>query len=178
LREENDRLKKRFEDLVKLAMENEGLNSRIHQLALDLIQAAGPRVIFEMLDERLREDFAADRVVTLVFGGQAFADGDALPQFCGHRAASREPFKMLLVGGKPLCGQLSQTHKASLFGDLAVPGSTVVLPLSGRGWDGVLAISSNDASRFDHEMGTDFLAYLGDIVTLVLDPWVARSTST
>lgn len=174
LREENDRLKERFEELVKRAMENEDLNSRIHRLALELIELVGPGAIFERLDERLKEDFDADRVVIRVFADRAFDDGDDLPQFTGRGAASREPFKVMLANRKPHCGRLTQAQNASLFGDVAMPGSTVVLPLLGREWDGALAINSRDAARFDREMRTDFLTHLSDIITLVLDPWIAR----
>lgn len=175
LREENGRLKERFEDLVRLAMENEGLNSRIHQLALELMAAAGPQAIFNTLEQRLSEDFDADRVVTLIFAERAFADGEELPQFTGKQAASREPFKAMFVDRKALCGRLNQAQNASLFGDIATPGSTVVLPLLGSGWDGVVAVNSNDTARFDQDMSTDFLTYLSDIVILVLDPWIART---
>ena len=48
------------------------------------------------------------------------------------------------------------------------------MPLKAAQWDGVLAISSHDANRFDANMGTEFLAYLRDVVVLVLAPWIAK----
>ena len=49
------------------------------------------------------------------------------------------------------------------------------MPLTGAHWDGVLVIASDDPDRFEQGMATDFLNYLKDIVSLVLDPWVQRT---
>ena len=48
------------------------------------------------------------------------------------------------------------------------------MPLLGKQWQGVLVIASNDPRRFEPGMSTDFLDYLRDVVTLVIDPWVKR----
>jgi uncharacterized protein len=175
LREENERMKGRFERLVALAKSNEDLIGRIHQLALALMEAAGPEAIFATLSERLAGEFKADRVRALVFARTSFLEPAQVPQFVGRDSAARKPFTELLRVGVPRCGALTEAQTASLFDGGTRGGSAALLPLSGKGWDGLLAISSNDERRFDKNMGTEFLAYLGDIVSLIVDPWVARS---
>ncbi len=175
LRDDNRRMKVRFEELVALATSNENLIKRIHQLALALMEAAGPEAIFATLSGRLAQEFDADRVRTVVCANPAFVDSNLVPEFVGANWPGRTLFTDVLNAKAPKCGELTQAQRASLFpSDTDVIGSAAVLPLSGKGWDGLLIISSEDASRFRHDMGTDFLAYLGDIVSLIVDPWVTR----
>ena len=178
LREENDKLKARFEQFLESARDNETLIRRLHQLALALMEAAGPQAVFGLLEQRLGEDFNADRVSVLVFGAPAFVDSDTVPQFVGPDSSRRAPFASLLAGREALCGRLTQAQLLALFADTAPSGSHVVMPLKAERWDGVLAISSHDAKRFDANMGTEFLAYLRDVVVLVLAPWIANPRPT
>jgi uncharacterized protein YigA (DUF484 family) len=53
-------------------------------------------------------------------------------------------------------------------------GSAAVLPIYGKHWDGILVVVSRDVRRYHAEMGIDLLAHLGDIVGLILNPWVAN----
>lgn len=175
LRDENMRLKARFQDVVSLAKSNENLIKRIHQLVLALMEAAGPKAIFDVLSEKLAHEFAAGSVRTLVFAEPSFVENDPLAEFVGRDTREREPFVDILRSGRPYCGRLSDAQARALMSGDSRMGSAVVLPLSGRSWDGLIIIGSADEQRFNAEMGTEFLAYLGDIVSLVVDPWIARS---
>ncbi len=175
LRSENQRLKTRFHELVRLAESNQQLITRIHQLALLLMEAAGPRAIFATLADNLMRDFDAERVRTLVFAAPGFAESPALPEFVGADSAARGVFRRCLEQRESQCGVLDPDQVAYLFPDVAGAGSAVLLPLGGKSWDGLLVISSDDPKRFNHDMGTEFLTYLGDVVSFIVDPWVARS---
>jgi uncharacterized protein YigA (DUF484 family) len=175
LRDENVRLKARFLEVVSLAKSNEDLIKRIHQLVLALMEAAGPKAIFALLGEKLAHEFAAEYVRTLVFAEPSFVEKDPQAEFVGRRSRERDLFVEILRTGRPYCGKLSDAQAHSLLSVGPRTGSAVVLPLSGRSWDGLIIIGSADEQRFNDEMGTEFLAYLGDIVSLVLDPWISRS---
>lgn len=175
LREENEKLKTRFDALVALAKDNEGVIRRIHQLVLALMETAGPQAIFALLETRLAQDFNADRIVALVFAAPGYVDGQELPQFVGNTSARRAPFAPLLDKRETVCGRLTQAQQRALFTSDGFAGSAVLIPLAGAGWQGLLAIASEESSRFDANMGTEFLAYLGDVVSLVLAPWIART---
>jgi len=175
LREENARLKARFHELVALATSNDELIKRIHQLALMLMEAAGPRAIFTVLRESLARDFKAEHVRTLVFGTPSFEESDAPPEFVGRQCHERELFADVLQSAEPRCARLSEAQVKAVFGSDVRSGSAVLLPLSGKAWDGLLVVSSADPERFNTGMGTEFLAYLGDIASLVIDPWISRS---
>ena len=175
LRTENQRLKTRFHELVRLAESNQQLITRIHQLALLLMDAAGPQAIFATLADNLMRDFNAERVRTLVFAEPAFAESPPLPEFVGTDCNERTLFRRSLEKRESQCGELAAEQTAYLFPDAGSPGSAVLLPLGGKSWDGLLVISSDDPSRFNGDMGTEFLTYLGDVVSFIVDPWVARS---
>jgi len=175
LRDDNARMKARFEQLVALATSNEDLIKRIHNLALALMESVGPEAIFATLSEQLVREFSADRVRTIVIADPAFVDSNLVPEFVGTQWSDRNLFSEIWRTKAPTCGDLTDVQAISVFpNDAQLVKSAAVLPLSGKGWDGLLVISSDDAARFNEDMGTEFLAYLGDIVSLIVDPWVAR----
>ena len=178
LREDNERQKARFDELVALAKTNEDLIKRIHQLALTLMEAAGPEAIFATLTDTLAREFNADSVRTLIFANPSVIDSSRVPEFIGEDCVEREVFAELIKSSSPQCGQLTDSQKQSLFEAGAHGGSAALLPLCGKSWDGLVVVASDDKARFDANMGTEFLAYLGDIVSLIVDPWVARSISS
>lgn len=174
LRDELERVRVRFDELIEQATHNEALIRRIQQLALELMDTAGPHAAFKLLSQRLAEEFRADRVTGLVFAGAAFVDSDDARQFVGADSPRREPFKHALARREPICGRLTQAQTQALFGVEAFDGSHVVMPLTGKTWDGLLVVSSHEATRFESTMGTEFLGFLRDVLTIVLEPWVAK----
>ncbi len=101
LRNDNERMKARFEELVSLAKSNEGLIKRIHQLALALMEAAGTEAIFATLTDRLARELDADRVRTLIFANPSFVDSTALPEFVGSDSSERILFAESLKTRSP-----------------------------------------------------------------------------
>ncbi|MFT4560605.1 MAG: hypothetical protein ACI9BW_000339 [Gammaproteobacteria bacterium] len=175
LRDENRRTKERFDELVAHATSNQALIQRIHELALSLMEAAGPEAIFRTLAHRLTIDFKADQSRSFVFAEPSFIEASQVPEFVGVQSPIRNAFSDILDSMRPCCGPMSDEQSEALI-DQGIPagGSAALLPLSGSNWRGILIVRSDDATRFHVEMGTDFLAYLSDIVSLIIDPWVAK----
>lgn len=172
LREENRKLRQQFDQLVSNARENETLNARIHRLALALIDAAGPQAIFDCLRTQLCDGFGADRVHVRICAEPAFVDAAEVPEFVGGDSDAARAFGAVLDDGTAVCGPLAGDAREAL-GETREP-SAAVLPLVGRNWRGVLVIASDDPGRYQYGMATDFLTYLRDVATLVIDPWVKR----
>ena len=175
LREENSRLKRQFEDLIRHARHNEQLTHKIQSLVLTLMNAVGPQAIFVSLERSMRADFAADRVFSLIFADTAAVDGGNLAQFVGATAAARTPFAQILSARTSSCGALEPAQRKVLYGADEFHGSAVVMPLHGKGWDGVVVTANNDAAHYQAGMGTEFLNYLRESLALVIDPWVQRT---
>ncbi|MEN9728764.1 MAG: hypothetical protein RL434_3130 [Pseudomonadota bacterium] len=172
LREENRALKAQAESFLESARGNERLISKIHALTLALMSAKGPRAVIDLLARGIAEDFGADRVTLLVFA-EARRPSRTTTEFVGRESPRRVPFESLIHSLRTHCGGLDILQMAALFDGSAFEGSHVLLPLRAAEWDGVLAISSHDPARFNAQLATDFLAFLRDVLTLLLSPWVA-----
>lgn len=178
LRDENRQLKSRFRELVNIARENEELSRRMHRLTLRLVEAGSCAQILGSLGNSLQADFAADGITLRVFADPVAGEDVDRPEFAGARSPLRTMFAEALAQRKPYCGRLKHNQQEALFGIRHEEGSeefgsAAVLPLSGKHWEGILVIASRDPRRYHPEMGIDLLAHLGDIVSLILNPWVA-----
>lgn len=159
LRDENHQLRARLHTLVEAARGNEELSARLHTLTMRLLECAGLPELVEILEEALREDFAAEWVsVRLLAAGAVL--GDALA--AGPRL--RELFEGVLQVGDPACGRLRREQLDYLFGGQAGEvGSTALIPLGRNGSVGLLAIGSRDPRRFYPGMGILFLRHFGEL---------------
>ena len=173
LREENARLKKQFEDLIRHARNNEQLTQKIHALLLSLMNAVGLQAIFACLERGLRADFGADRVDFFIFAESAAVDGSTLAAFVGVASAARAAFAPVIGARMSACGVLEDPQRSAL--DSGFKGSAVIMPLIGQGWDGVIVCASNDAKRYSADRGTELLEYLREVATLLIAPWVKRN---
>jgi len=168
LREHNRALKEKFDEIIAIARDNEDLSRRLHRLTLRVLRAPDVREALATLAEGLQADVHADRVVVRVFAaGDARAAGAA--EFVGPEAPERHLFADVLAARRPVCGRLKRLQHEALFEPGAAElGSAVVLPLGGRGWDGVLVIASRDARRYHADLGLDLLGHLADVASLVI----------
>ncbi len=170
LRDEAERWRARFEELIVHARQNEALIGRIQQLVLAVLTTTPAGALLDLLALRLAEEFRAERVTSLVF---ADAVEGTVSAFVGRDSSRRDPFAELLGRRTTLCGRLNQAQRQALFGDEGFEGSHVVLPLLGKDWDGLLVVSSADPARFEASMGTEILSFLCQVLTIVLTPRVA-----
>ncbi len=175
LRAEHERLRGSFEALVALAQHHEALAVRVHRLVLELLDAASPQGVFDLLARRLATEFQADRVTGLLFASPGARPGAAAREFVGAASPRRAAFAKLLTRADPQCGRLTEIQREALFGTEGFSGSHVVLPLLGHGWDGLLVVSSQNPARFEPAMGTELLSFLRDVVLLAIRPWVAET---
>lgn len=175
LREKNEQVQKRLQDLVEIARQNEELARRMHMLALTLMDEAEPKDIFSTLYENLKINFGVDHVAVRLFAAPAFIDTYAGIEFAGTGITEQTLFKSMLEKRMPLSGRLKSQQQAFLFGvegdDIA---SAVIVPLYGKGWSGILSIGSTDSNRFTESMGVELLANLGEILSYILKPWIVE----
>ncbi|MBI2994324.1 MAG: DUF484 family protein [Gammaproteobacteria bacterium] len=176
LREQNEQSRKRLRELIDIARRNEELATRMHLLALQLMDAAEPRDIFATLYENLRRNFNAERVSVRLFAEPAFVDSCAGDEFAGSTAKELVLFKSIIEKRKPLSGKLKRQQQVCLFGDGADDiKSAVMIPLQGRGWGGILAIGSSNPERFHEGLGVELLRNLGEMLSLIVKPWVKET---
>lgn len=168
LREVKERQQKQLDNLLQIARDNDQLNQRLHQFTLGIIRADSLEALATLLDERLRKDFAADRVslhlLTEMPAAQSLAQA-----FVSDRAAFITLFQRLLSAGKPYCGRLTtdQINTLGVQQDEQI-GSSALLPLGKQGRLGLLVIGSDDRQRFNTHIDTAFLARMADIIGTAL----------
>jgi uncharacterized protein YigA (DUF484 family) len=169
LRDQNRQLKRKLMDLVHVARDNNRLNERMHQLTLGLINTHSLVALLDTLREHLQGEFKADTVTLRLAGipeAQARECGVDIFDPAGADLANFETF---LKSCRPQCGRFKAGQLQYLFGDQAEAIESVALvPLGHKSTYGLLAIGSQDASRFHPGMGTLFLTHLGELIGLLL----------
>tara|TARA_B100000678_G_scaffold280785_1_gene277860 strand:- start:731 stop:1438 length:708 start_codon:yes stop_codon:yes gene_type:complete len=173
LREQNRETNKKIHELIEIATQNEELARRMHQLALTLIDADDPKDIFSTMYDNLKKNFHADRVIVRLFANPAFIDSFPTDEFVGKESIEESLFKRIIEKREPLSGKMKHQQQVFLFGDDGDDiASSVMIPLHGVGWGGILAIGSFDAERFQPGMGIELLANLGEILSFIIKPWI------
>ena len=176
LREQNQRAHKQLHELIEIARQNEELARRMHQLGLTLMDAGDPRDIFSTLYDNLARNFHADCVSVRLFADPAFIDIYAGDEFAGSGTPEKSLFKTIIEKHEPLCGRMKLQQQVFLFGDNGNEiASSVMVPLHGKEWSGILAIGSFDPERFQPGMGVELLANLGEVLSFIIKPWILDS---
>jgi uncharacterized protein YigA (DUF484 family) len=163
LRDENESLRRQLRDLIAIARENDVLSARLHRFALAMADSASLDDVFDNAYEMLRREFKVDAVAILCRGegNAAFARSEFVGEDARLKTVLRD-----YAGDKPVCGSgFDESLIKYLFGvNAADVRSSALIALGIRGAFGILALGSHDARRFHAEMGTVYLAKLGDIL--------------
>lgn len=173
LRDQNRQLKRKLMDLVHVARDNNRLNERMHQMTLGLVNNGTLEALLDTLREHLQGEFKAD-TVTLRIAGMT----EARARECGvdrYETDSRElaHFESFFKTCRPQCGRFKPEQLQYLFGDQAEAiESAALIPLGHRSSYGLLAIGSQEASRFHPGMGTLFLTHLSELLGLLLSSYL------
>jgi uncharacterized protein YigA (DUF484 family) len=169
LRTRNTQLERQLKDLVAVAKQNDALAEKIHQLCLKLMRAPTLIQRLERLETGLREDFAAERAVLVLF---AAAPAEALRDGFVRRMDPDDPdvrpFAAFLRAAKPRCGPLRDRQKNVFEHDADVITSAALVPLGVESKLGFLIIGSRDPDHFHPGKRMDFLARLGEVLAVAI----------
>lgn len=170
LRQRNAHLERQFKDLVAVAKANDALVEKIHQLGLRLMHAANAPAKLEALETSLREDFAAERAVLVLFEETAPADAvrDGFVKRLSANDADVRPFTAFLKAGRPRCGPLRDRQKSVFDRDADAMRSAALIPLGADSALGFLIIGSRDPDHFHPGKRMDFLVRLGESISVAL----------
>lgn len=161
LREQAEQDRRKLEEFVAIARENELLNERLHRLTVKLIECCDFEEVINTLQDLLHDDFRAEAVELHLYSASEM-EQSTNPDLDG--------FRDFLDSNRPRCGRLPAARLEYLFGPQAEDiASTALIPIRGDGLLGVLAIGSHSEHRFHPGMGTDYLIRLGEIVSKTLE---------
>jgi len=170
LREQKDGQKRKLQNLISAAQNNEKLNNNVNALILALLDASSLNDVLSITEERIRADFEADAIVI-----KLLASGDDVLKEHAELTAWQQP--ALVIGEKvmtarePMCGSFNSEQMQALFDDADIQSAGIV-PLvkdkNSKNCYGIIAIGSYDPQRFRADMGTLFLSLLGQVLTRIL----------
>lgn len=180
LKKENRSLRRQISQLIANGRENELLQTRLHDLYLELVDADSVEDISRSLADRLATDFSADYVTLVLFVPDIdeHIQGEAANLLYIPRTTSAtvpEPYAELCSKETPYCGRLAADILAALFPvNNAQIQSVAVIPLGREKCYGLLAVGSEDKMRFHADIGTAFLDQLGRFVDRVMWPFMGQ----
>ena len=171
LRQKNTELERKLKELIAVAKTNDTLVQNMHDLAIQLLDAADLSSRLVALEAVMREQFAADHAVLVLFEDVAAGEASA-GRFL--RVVSRDdpglsPFKTFLGTSKPRCGQMRDSQRSFLFKHAEEEiGSVAMLPLGTKCELGFLVIGNADREHFHPAKSIDFLERIGELVAVAL----------
>jgi uncharacterized protein YigA (DUF484 family) len=173
LRENNQALEKKLNNLIQIARDNDKLNARIQKMALALMETTSLDDVFYSVQDILRSEFMADSVVLRLFNSSQQTSNVDDVAFITRDDALEQLFSKFFRQNKPLCGTLNEAQASFLFADAAADiASAALVPVCDKECFGLLAIGSYDKQRFNPAMGTVFLTYIGEMVGRTLRPYL------
>lgn len=164
LRERNMDMRHRLNSLTANARENDKLYEQTRALVLDLLAVTDLESLHQAFTEAMAKEFEVEHASMILFGD---------PDSAGNcRIESAESAKIeigaLLKGNKPVCGALRKEELSYLFPDAGDVGSAALMPLTGNGELGLIAVGSSDANKYTTGMGTLFLTHIAEIIVRLL----------
>lgn len=163
LREKARQLEAKLREIVQFGEENDVIGEKMHRLVLALLGTQELGGTLNAVYLNLREDFAVPHVGLRIWRGPEMP---GFPEFVPVSDALRA-FAGSLT--HPYCGPPPAIDGREVFGEHAPHlRSFSYVPLRDGEAFGLLALASEDPKRFYPEMGTLYLARLGEIVGAAL----------
>jgi len=162
LREKNRALESKLSELVRFGEENDAVSEKVHRLSVVMLSAAGLPTLLSSIYYNLREDFAVPHAALRVWLGAADQ-----PEFSPVSDAV-QAFAAEL--DHPYCGPNTGFEAVAWLGEAAPHVRSIAfMPLRDKSETfGLLMLASEDPQRFYPEMGTVYLARIGDLVSAAL----------
>ena len=169
LRTRSTKLESKLRELLEEGRANDARSSKTFRLASALIAASDRASVLQAIESSMRDDFAIEHVVLLLFlpdAAQATTNG--FVRVIAAQDPRLKAIASLLEAVGPRCGRPTDDQRALLFAESAI-GSAALVPI-GRGERriGLLALGSSDPNRFLPTMSVDFLTRIGELVTQAL----------
>jgi len=166
LREKQRQLENKLAELILFGEENDVIGEKVHHLAVDLLTAADSDAVLRILHAHLEGAFAVPHVaVRLWDGGAGATAAEASPV----PAALRETVGAL---AQPHCGAAAGQETLAWFGEASGHIRSLALITLRRDRDaaaiGALVLASEEPQRFYAEMGTLYLARIGELAAAAL----------
>ena len=170
LRERIKGMELKIVEMIRLGQENMAIAERLQRWTRALLLTSDPTALPEVVTRELQHEFMIPQAALRVWGVDAAHAAAAFTQGVSDDARS---FAASL--GEPYCGVNSGFEAAGWLPEPAQVLSIAMIPLrdergasSGGATFGMLVLGSPDPTRYAADMGTEFLARIGETAAAAL----------
>ncbi len=158
-------LEDKLREMIAFGEENDALSEKVHRLACRLLDAPGLDAALDTLYLDLLDHFAVPHVAVRLWS--VAEENPDTKEFAPVAHEMREFVEQMAV---PYCGHHAVYESQSWFGESAPHLKSFALMQLRRDKTGfgVIALASEDPKRFYPEMGTLYLARIGDLLSHAL----------
>ncbi len=162
-REKHKELENQLTALIEIARDNDTSFSRMHELALALMEANNIEDAIANLDKVFVDcfltDFSSIRIIKDV------PDSVVSHLYVSPGDENLHHFYNELKNNQPKCGRPTLAQASFLFGDAATEvKSCAIIPMVFTKLEGIIAIGSRDDTRFHYSMGNLFLTQISEVI--------------
>ncbi len=172
LQEKNAQLHEQMQTLIDNARQNTQLQKKVHQLCLTMMAERDLSHCLDSLVTTLKAEFKADEVAIRLFYHDKMYD--LMPTEQNIKQVNpvgqmNDLFERVIGRHQTICGRFSQAQKTFLFREQETQAESIAcIPIGQLPCKGLLAIASSDQHRFHADMATDYLTFLGDMLSHLL----------
>ena len=170
LRDKIKGLESKIVDMIRFGNENVAIADKLQACTRNLLLTAHARDLPETIVRELKSQFGMAQAAIKVWRVNGIFTGEP---FCGGVSADAQAFASSL--GAPYCGVNSGFEAATWLPEPSQAMSVALIPLrvsavgeAATEAFGMLVLASPDSERFQSEMGTEFLAQIGDLAGAAL----------
>lgn len=165
LREKIIALEERLTQLIEFGEENDDISSKVHQLSVMLLGESDYLGVREVAFRQLLDEFGVPHVAMRIWSS---LEEHGTPDF---EEVSEELRRLAAELEQPYRGAPENMEIVGWFGEAAPHiRSVALIPLLRRNQEafGLLALGSEEEARFQSQMGSLYLARIGDLLAAVL----------
>jgi len=163
-RRRHNEMEGELKNLISIAQDNNESSSKMHELTLAILEADTLDTAVHNLEEVLKEcfltDFSSVKIITHTPCKTSISD-----LFVEPDAEVLVAFVKELTSNHARCGRPTVVQAEFLFGsDAFAVQSCAIIPMAFKEIEGLIAVGSRDAERFNQDMGHLFLTQISEIV--------------
>jgi uncharacterized protein len=165
LREKSKLLEDKLHELIQFGEENDAVSAKVQRLACRLIEAPSLDAVLDSLYLDLLDHFAVPHVAVRLWN--VAEENPDTKEFAAVATEMRQFVEQMTT---PYCGHHAVYESQAWFGEAAahVKSFALVALVRDKLAFGVVALASEDPKRFYPEMGTLYLARIGELVSHAL----------
>jgi uncharacterized protein len=164
LRDKHKGLEQRIVEMIRHGQENVAIADKLHKWTRAIMLTTNPGDLPAVLVNELKHQFMIPQAAIRIWGG-----AEAFNMLGFAKAVSEDARSFASSLSLPYCGVNSGFEAASWLEDARLVQSMALIPLRSGGESpdafGMLVLASPDPTRYSADMGTEFLARIGEIAS-------------